>query len=140
VSAHETVDAETCRKWPHDMLRTFTLDYNCLLAVANNEPAAGAVRALAEAHATSRADVAVVAISASENQQGGLCFQNFAEFQARVVSWGLGHLNVVLPMVYFDISFWDQSLLADEAMVKLENEIHSILFPTVQFLWEEPRQ
>jgi hypothetical protein len=119
------------------MPHTFTLDTNCLIAVANNEPAAGAVRALAEAHATSRADVAVVAMSASEKQQGGLYIQNFAEFRDRLVSLGLGHLEVILPMAYCDISFLDHCLLTDEEMVKLEREIHSTLFPTVQFQWQD---
>ena len=76
------------------MLRTFTLDTNCLIAVANNEPAAGAVRALADAHTAGRADVAVVAMSASEKQQGGHYIRNFAVFRDRLVSLGLGHLNV----------------------------------------------
>jgi hypothetical protein len=40
-------------------------------------------------------------------------------------------------MAYWDISFWDQCLWPDEAMRKLEHEIHSILFPTVPFLWED---
>jgi hypothetical protein len=37
-------------------------------------------------------------------------------------------------MGYLGVSFWGQSLWADEAMRKLEHEIHSILFPTVPFL------
>ena len=118
------------------MLRTFTLDTNCLIAVAHNEPAAGAVRALAEAHAAGRADVAVVAMSASEKQQGGHYIRNFAEFSGRLDSLGLGHLNVILPMAYFGISFWDRCLWADDTMTKLEHQIHLALFPTMQFLWQ----
>jgi hypothetical protein len=116
------------------MPRTFTLDTNCLIAVANNEPAAGAVRALADAHTAGRADVAVVAMSASEKQRGGYYLRNFAEFRDRLVSLGLGHLNVILPMGYWGISFWGHCLWPDDATKKLEHEIHSILFPAVQFL------
>jgi hypothetical protein len=118
------------------MPRTFTLDTNCLIAVANNEPAAGAVRALADAHTAGRADVAVVAMSASEKQRGGHYIHDFTEFRNHLVSLGLGHLNVILPMMYWDISFWGHCLWSDDAMVKLEHEIHLILFPTMQFLWE----
>jgi hypothetical protein len=119
------------------MPQTFTLDTNCLIDVADNRAAAGAVRALADAHAAGRADVAVIAMSASEKQQGGHYIRNFAEFRDRLVSLGLVHLNVILPMGYWDISFWGQCLWADEATVKREHEIHSIIFPTVQFLWED---
>jgi len=115
-------------------VRTFTLDTNCLLAVANGEPEAAAVLALAATQTAGHADVAVVAMSASERQQGGLYIQNFTEFRDRLASLGLGHLNVILPMMYWDISFWDQCLWADDAMQKLEHQIHSILFPTVKFL------
>jgi hypothetical protein len=119
------------------MPRTFTLDTNCIIDVAENRPAAGAVRALADAHAAGRADVAVIAMSASERQRGGHYIQDFTDFRNRLVSLGLGHLNVILPMMYWDISFWDHCLWTDDAMVKREHEIHLILFPTVQFLWED---
>jgi hypothetical protein len=119
------------------MLRTFTLDTNCLIDIAENRSAAEAVRALAEAHAAGRADVAVVAMSASEKQQSGRYIHNFGEFRDRLNSLGLGHLKVVLPMMYLDISFLDHCLLSDDAMIKIEQEIHSILFPTVQFLWQD---
>ena len=85
------------------MPRTFTLDTNCIIDIAENRPAAGAVRTLADAHA-GRADVAVVAMSASEKQQGGHYIRNFAVFRDRLVSLGLGHLNVILPMGYWGIS------------------------------------
>ena len=117
------------------MPQTLTLDTNCLIDVADKRPAAKAVQALADAHAAGRADVAVVAIAASEKQRGGHYSQDFTEFRNRLVSLGPGHLKVILPVGYWDISFWDQCLWADEAMRKLEHEIHSILFPTVPFQW-----
>jgi hypothetical protein len=76
-------------------------------------------------------------MSASERQQGGLYIQNFTDFRDRLASLGLGHLNVILPMFYFDISFWDHCLFSDDAMKNLECTIHSILFPTVEFLWAD---
>src|ERR1700730_2763665 len=118
------------------MPRTFTLDTNCIIDVAENQPAAWAGRTLADAHA-GRADVAVIAMSASEKQQGGHYIRNFAEFRDSLVSLGLGHLNVILPMGYWGISFWGQCLWPSDATKKLEHKIHLILFPAVQFLWED---
>jgi predicted nucleic acid-binding protein len=67
------------------MVKMFTLDTNCLIDIAENRPAAAAVRALAAAHAEGRADVAIVAISASEAQLGGRFIQNYDEFRNRLV-------------------------------------------------------
>jgi hypothetical protein len=49
----------------------------------------GRFERLADAHAGG-ADVAVVAMRASEKQQGGHYIRNFAEFRDRLVSLGLG--------------------------------------------------
>jgi len=119
------------------VLRTFTLDTNCLIDVEQSRAAAREVRALADAHAAGTADVAVIAMSASENPQAGRSIDNFSEFEDHLASLRLAHLNIVLPMMYLDISFWDHSLWADDAMIDLERQIHSILFPNVQFLWRD---
>jgi hypothetical protein len=118
-------------------LRTFTLATNCLIDVEENRPPAAAIRALATAHTDGVADVAVIAMSASENPKPGQHIHSFSEFEARLAVLGLAHLSVVLPMLYFDISFWDRCLLSDESMVDFECQIHAILFPNVQFLWQD---
>src|SRR5262249_2848608 len=68
----------------------FTLDTNCWIAVEENRPEAADIRALANAHAAGVADVAIVAISASEKQKGGRYLRNFEEFQSRLNSLQLG--------------------------------------------------
>ena len=119
------------------MSLTFTLDTNCLIDIEESRPAAAAVRKLADAHATGTADVAVVAMSASERQKNGQHLGSFTEFQARLATLSLAHLSVVLPMMYLDISFWDHCLWVDNAMIGLERQIYAILFPKMQFLWED---
>jgi hypothetical protein len=76
-------------------------------------------------------------MSASERQKDGNRTHNFSEFESRLAALGLSHLNIVLPMMYWDITFWDRGLLSDNAMVDLERQIHLILFPNVQFLWQD---
>jgi hypothetical protein len=56
-------------------MRTFTLDWNCIIAMEQKETAATAVRALVDANASGDAHVAVVAISASERQNPSVRFQ-----------------------------------------------------------------
>jgi hypothetical protein len=119
-------------------LLTFTLDTNCIIAVEKNEPAAEAIRTLVDAHKTPSADVAVVAMSASEKPQGGRSIRNFLEFQCRLETLGWTHLNIVLPMKYWDITFWDHEIwVDDDALTDLERQIHTTLFPTMRFLWQD---
>jgi hypothetical protein len=118
-------------------LPSFTLDTNCLIAVDENRPEAGDVRTLANAHAQGRADVAVVAMSVSEKQQGNRYIQDFAEFQARLANLGLAHLKMLEPMCYFDITFHDYCLWSGDDMLTLEKQVHNILFPNVEFEWND---
>jgi hypothetical protein len=84
--------------------RSFTLDTNGIIAVANGEPETAAVRALAASHAVGRAQVAVVAISASEQARGDTVLTNFADFQSWLTGLGLGHLDILRPMAYWDVT------------------------------------
>ena len=118
------------------IIRTFTLDTNCIIAIDEQRPEAIAIRELANAHASGDASVAIVAISASERQKGPPV-ENFTQFQERLAGLGLGHINVLPALLYLDISFLDNSLLADQAMELLEKRIHEVLFPNIEFLWAD---
>lgn len=118
-------------------MRTFTLDTNCLIAIDERRPEAADVRALADAHAAGKANVAVVAMSASEKQQDGVYIKNFEEFRERLVGLDLAHLDILKPMAYWDIGFWDWCLWSGPDMQSLEKQIHTILFPNVEFSWQD---
>ena len=114
---------------------SFTLDTNCALAIDEGRAETVFVRALAEAHSSGRASVAIVAISASERQRGGKMLDNYSLFEERMWSLGLGHLEVLLPMCYFDVMFWDSCLWVEPDMAELEGRIQSILFPNIPQDW-----
>jgi hypothetical protein len=116
-------------------MRSFTLDTNCVLAVDEGRPEGAFVLKLAELHASGVASVALVAISASEKQKPLRSITNFEQFVDRVTKLGLGNLEIIDPMAYWDVSFWDHGLWCDEAMVTLERQIHETLFPNVEFDW-----
>jgi hypothetical protein len=82
-------------------------------------------------------NVALVAVSASEPQKGGTQIENFKEFQAWLAQLGLGHLEILPAMLYWNISFWDWSLWSDDESEKLERSIHEVLFPSIEFDWAE---
>lgn len=118
-------------------MTSFTLDTNCLLAVDESRPEARDVLGLATAHAAGLASVGLVAISASERQKSGQGLESFDEFKSRVANLGLGHLELLKPMKYWDVTFWDFCLWTDEAMQEVEQKIHQILFPNIEFSWSD---
>jgi hypothetical protein len=93
------------------------------------------VRALVEAHAQGIANVALVAVSASERQPGDVHLNNYSEFEERVIRLGLDHLPVLHTIAIWNIGFYGMGLLADKAMVDRERAIHAILFPGIPFDW-----
>ena len=118
-------------------MHTFTLDTNCIIAIDEGRAEAPSVWTLADAHASGAARVAIVAISASEKQRGGGHLENFSEFEQRLVSLGLAHLEILPPMFYWDITYWDQRIWSDPCLEAEERKIHEVLFPNIEFLWED---
>lgn len=110
----------------------FTLDTNCVIDVDEGRPNGAHIRRLANAHADNCAEVAVIAMMASEKQKSGGYLRDFGEFQKRMSLLNLDHLNIALPLCYFDICFFDYSLLADDDLIALDSRIHSILFPNIE--------
>lgn len=76
-------------------------------------------------------------MSASERQPGSGYIANFGVFQDKVRSAGLGHLRMILPMIYWDVSFWDQALWSSPQMGELERNIHGVLFPKIEFDYKQ---
>jgi hypothetical protein len=131
------VQREARHDFDADCMRTFTLDTNCLVAIDEGRPEAAHVRTLADAHAAGKVHVAVVAMSASEKQKDGRYIKNFEEYCERLAALGLAHLDILKPMAYWDICFWDWCLWSGPDMQSLEKQIHTILFPAVEFSWQD---
>jgi hypothetical protein len=120
-----------CEMW------TFTLDSNCIISVDEGGQDIAFVRRLADAHAVGKAHVAVVALSAAEKKRTGSYLDDFDAFRDRLAPLGLARLEILKPMAYFDISFPGWCVEADDAMAALEKQIHDILFPHSEFMWED---
>src|SRR5262245_53810818 len=118
-------------------MRTFTLDSSCVDAIDEGRTEVQFIRMLADAHTAGKAKVAVVALSAAQKHQVGSYFDDSDAFRDHLAALDLAHLDLLKPMRYFDISFSDWSIEADEAMQELEKHIHEILFPQSQFTWED---
>lgn len=118
----------------------FTLDHNCLISIEKSEhPAAGCLRSLIARHEAGEAEVRLVATSASERRQGTTPYlRDFGDFQRRVAALGLGHLELLAPILTVSVSFLGWSVLAGDEDTVLMRKIHRVLFPQHPFDWEDP--
>jgi hypothetical protein len=118
-------------------MRTFTLDSSCIDAIDEGRTEVKFIRMLADAHTAGKVNVAMVALSVAEKRQFGSYFDDFDAFRDHLAAIDLAHLEILKPMAYFDISFSDWCIEADDAMAALEKQIHDILFPQSEFDWRD---
>jgi hypothetical protein len=110
-----------------------TLDHNCLIALENNESQASYIKELLAMQDNNEVATRVVGIGASERLKGGAYAANFNEFKSHLAAIGLAQLEILQPIMYWGITFWDWGIYADDQMVRLEREIHEVLFPNIEF-------
>jgi hypothetical protein len=117
----------------------FTLDHNCLIAIEKQEqPTAACLRSLIARHDAGEAEIRLVATSASERQQGTIpCLRDFGDFRARVARLGLGHLELLTPILTLDVSFLGWSILAADEDIALMEQLHRVLFPGQPFHFKD---
>ncbi len=94
-------------------------------------------RKLAKMHDDHKINLRVVAISASEKKPDRTYASNFSEFRNRLTAVGLGKAQILKPLCYFDITYNDWCVTANVPMLELEQKIHEVLFPKIQFSYEE---
>lgn len=116
-----------------------TMDNNCLISVKNKEAEHIQIRGLIDLHPR-HITLYIPAIAASENQQGAILHTNFAQFQEFLEQIGCDKCELLNPMAYFGISYFDHAVYADANMESIERKIHSILFPNIPFQYAEYRK
>ncbi|WP_411351980.1 hypothetical protein PNH50_01090 [Leisingera aquaemixtae] len=99
-------------------------------------PNASKVQELISAHRVGKAEVAFVAVSASERQPEDRYLDSFCDFEARLKKLKVDDIPLLLGIAYSDISYWDHAVVSDEEC-DLEERIHNILFPTVAFNYSD---
>jgi hypothetical protein len=122
------------------MMINVTLDMNCIIDLENEKGAATHVKSLIKIYETGKIKLRVVAISASEKKRDGTYASNFSEFKNRVAAIGLGQTEILKPLCYLGITYYNWCVAADEKtgpMENLERKIHEILFPEIQFTYRE---
>jgi len=107
-----------------------TLDTNCLISLARQEPAAASIETLILRHRAGLLTLRVVAASASERGPGGVSLETYEDFERFVRLLGLDDLPVLLPLGIFGVTYWDHALWGDDEgrMASLLDQIWTILF------------
>ncbi|WP_136256353.1 hypothetical protein [Metallibacterium scheffleri] len=113
------------------MTRKMALDTNCLIDLEVNRLDARHVRTLIGAWKKRQVELAVVVVSASENQPTGIASRDFGAFDAKLNNVGLAGVHHLLPLAIWDVFYWDHALWPSAEMIALASKIREILFPGI---------
>ena len=102
-----------------------TIDHNVIIDLAKDSPN---IKRLREVLADERHQVYVVEIGASEMRKRGIRPNRIDLFEELLEEAGIRRLPRLMPMMIWDVTFWDHSLWADDAMISRSAEIEEILF------------
>ena len=118
------------------MLR-ITFDTNCVIDIEESHSTAETLRRLIELATTNSITLCVPAIMASERAKNGVLAPSFAAFKIRLEAVGLEAAEILLPLGYWDITFFDYCLWPESDNKSLEPRIHDVLFPDIPFSWPD---
>jgi hypothetical protein len=116
---------------------SLTLDMNCILDLELAEHSFSNLKDVVAKHDHGLIDIAVPAIAASERLPSGSYADNFAQFETRIRRLSERPFEIILPLLYLDITYFDHCIYGDEALVNLERKIHDVLFSRSRFRWKD---
>ena len=114
-----------------------TLDMNCIIDLEEGIGVAPYIKEIIQMHKDRKINLRVVAISASERKRNGTYAYNFSEFKERIASVGLIDVEILKPIGYWDITFWDYCVWGGDQLTELERKIQEILFPKIEIEYKE---
>lgn len=118
-------------------MTSFTLDTNCIIDVAEDRPAAVHIRALLHACSRGQTELALVASSASERQQGRTFLADISRFEERRNAHGFAGLPLLPSIARWDVSFFDHCLWPSPEAEAREEAIYRTLLPNSPMEWAD---
>lgn len=82
-------------------------------------------------------ELRVVGISASERQPNGRIAKTFQDFKKKLQAIGLKDIEILKPMGYISICYFDWAIISNEKMMEKEQQIQKILFPEIEFKYKD---
>jgi len=113
-------------------MKCFTLDSNCIVDLEECRPDAVHLEELKRIWGAGVIELAVVSVSASENQPACEAMRDHAEFEAKLKRVGLLRARELPPVGIWAFGFWDHMLWSSDKLEKQIDEIRDILFPGIQ--------
>jgi len=118
-------------------MKNLTFDTNCLVDLELYEGAVDELRRLVTAHDAERITINVPGIGASERLTDGTFARSFSLFENRLRKLANREFEILKPPIYWDIAYFDWAILGGDETIKLEQQIHVVLFPETHFEWSE---
>lgn len=110
-------------------MRKFVLDTNCIIDLEESRANAEYLRNMIRSMENGSIRLAVVAVSASENQRSGCASNNYSVFEDKLERSGLSEAEQLLPIAKWGVFYWNHAIWGNSEMHKMANEIFEILFP-----------
>jgi hypothetical protein len=114
-----------------------TIDTNVLIDLEQAAARADVLNSLVRQRDPRRHKICIPAIIASERGPEGTLVKDFSEFESRLSALGLADAELLSPMLYLDVCFFDHALLCSDDMEALERQIHEVLFPSLPFVYTD---
>lgn len=105
------------------------LDTNCIIDLEEDRADAPHLRALVAEWKAGHIELAVVAVSASENQPDGAASRSYDVFVTKLQRAGLSGVHELLPPAIWGVFYWDHALWTSPEMVASADRIRAVLFP-----------
>ena len=119
------------------MTERVTIDTNCIIDLEEQRKFAPHVTKLLEMDSAGIIKLMVPAICASERRPDGKRLGNISEFFDRLSQLGFKNSEILKPLAYFDVTFWDWAIYSGPDLEAQEKEIQEILFPAIPFNYQD---
>lgn len=111
------------------MASCFVLDSNCIIETEERRQHAEYLDELKRFWQEGDIELAVVAVSASENRRTGQAMSSYTEFEDKLRKVGLLEARELKPPMIFDFAYWDHCILSSDEIVEQIEIIEKIMFP-----------
>jgi len=115
-----------------------TFDHNLLIDLECNT-GAPELKDLVKLHENETITICVSGIGASERLKGKIYAENFSQLKKRIEKLSIRKFEILKPLAYWDITFWDWGIYAsdDGPDIQLEKKLHDVLFPDTKYCWKD---
>jgi len=110
----------------------FTLDSNCIIDLEERRPDAVHLESLKRLWCSGKIELAVVSVSASENQPMGQAMRDYTEFEVKLERVGLSAARELLPVGIWEFGYFDHMLWSSDEYEEQVESIRRVLFPDSQ--------